>query len=42
MEASAPLRILGAPGVVCEGDVCEVPAQSEQALVKELLDSGEI
>jgi hypothetical protein len=37
-----PLQMLGDAAVVCVGDVCEIPAQREQAIVNELVDSGEI
>jgi hypothetical protein len=34
--------MIGDSGVVCVGDVCEVPAQRDESIVKDLLDSGEI
>jgi hypothetical protein len=40
--AALPLQMLGNAAVVCVGDVCEVPVQRDQAIVNELVDSGEI
>ena len=37
----SPLQTLGEPGVVCVGDVCEIPQPSEQAIVNDMIDSGE-
>ncbi|WP_207457551.1 hypothetical protein [Desertivibrio insolitus] len=35
------LTLLGDPdAVVCEGDVCAVPALDERAIVKQRLDAG--
>jgi hypothetical protein len=36
-----PLTVLGGQGVVCIGDVCEIPRPSEQAIVNNMLDNGE-
>jgi len=38
--STSPLRVLGGQGVVCVGDVCEVPQPSEQAIVNNMIDSG--
>jgi hypothetical protein len=40
--STSPLQVLGGQGVVCIGDVCEVPQPSEQAIVNDLIDSGTI
>ena len=41
--ATSPLTIVGDPNAaVCEGDVCEIPAHPEHAIVNRRLDSDEI
>ncbi|PRY70243.1 hypothetical protein B0I08_101371 [Glaciihabitans tibetensis] len=40
--SAVPLQMVGDSGVVCVGDVCEVPAPSDQRVVIDLLDSGDI
>lgn len=38
----APLQMLGGAAAFCEGDFCEIPGASDQAIVNDMVDSDNI
>ena len=37
-----PLTLMGDAGAACVGDFCEIPEPRQQAVVNDLIDSGNI
>ena len=37
-----PLTLMGDAGAACVGDFCEIPEPHQQAVVNDLIDSGNI